>query len=374
MVQSNIAALEGHGEDGVESHLDVEGAAPAAAGLPRKAWIQLREAAANNRIDVDERVSSVMGSDSASLEFDGIALEEALLDALHPPSQDDDAEGNDGDANPMSAPLAAWENAWKEAQRVWAWRARSSHLPVGGRFGHNMSLVAYIPVHGASPTVKLVHWSNPNTWRGQIVRTDRNNCLVTITPMMDPIVNLSQHGEPLVVCPDAGERGDRRRPKDIRIPIPPEVGRLGRMWLAGLQPKQTPVPCTVCGLAEKEDGFFMCCNCLLSFHQACEDQLHDRLQSMRVPVTPQRPPAGFPNEFYTVLCKACASIWVPPAAAEQARLLCVSVSKIVLIACLLRVALLLAYCSRSVQRKHSHATFAQTFAQHLEGPIGLKSM
>ena len=156
-----------------------------------------------------------------------------------------------------------------------------------------------------------MHWTNSSERKGKLVRTDRINGLVTITPMMNPTVDFSQHGVPIVVCPDAGERGDRKRPKDIRVPVPPALRRLKRMWIAGLQPDQSPVACTRCGQEQHEgdDATVVCCNCLLSWHAACVEQNYDILQSRKVPVTPRPPPDGFPAGFHGVLCKL-RSLWL----------------------------------------------------------------
>ena len=74
VVQSNLASLEGHGEDGA-----------VATGLDRGKWKQLGEAAAKNRDALNARVNEAMHNGPASLEFDGVALDEALLDALDAP-------------------------------------------------------------------------------------------------------------------------------------------------------------------------------------------------------------------------------------------------------------------------------------------------
>ena len=172
---------------------------------------------------------------------------------------------------------------------------------------------------GAPPTTGLVHWADPKTWKGQIVRCVGNR-LITITPMMDPTIDLSRHGPPTVVAPDVGERGDRRQPKDIRIPLPTLVNRLNRMWLAGLQPSISAVPCNVCGDVQKDDDVsFVCCNCLLTWHADCADQTNNILQAMLMPATPRYPPDGFPDQFHEVLCKLCGSLWAPRE--QQARML-----------------------------------------------------
>ena len=317
VVQLNLAALEGNGEDGAPSRLDVEGTAEI--GLGRQIWTQLRQAATSDAVDLDARVDQARLSAPASQEFDGIALDEALLDALNAPVQADDAMRGHVAAALANTSLAAWEDACHEAQQVWNWRASSSHLPLGGRYQYNMSLVEYIPAAGAPPTTGLVHWADPNTWTGKIVRCVGNR-LITITPMMDPTIDLSRHGLPTVVAPDVGERGDRRQPKDIRIPLPPLVNRLNRMWLAGLQPSISAVPCTVCGQVQKDDDVsFVCCNCLLTWHADCADQTNDILQAMLVPATPRYPPDGFPVKFHEVLCKLCGSLWAPRE--QQARML-----------------------------------------------------
>ena len=68
VIQLNLAALEGNGEDGASSRLVVVGTAEIC--LDRQMWTQLRQAATSDPVDLDARVHQARLSAPASHEFD----------------------------------------------------------------------------------------------------------------------------------------------------------------------------------------------------------------------------------------------------------------------------------------------------------------
>ena len=109
---------------------------------------------------------------------------------------------------------------------MFAARALSAQIPLGGSgLGGNMSLIEHGPKEHKK--VELVHWIDVGARRCQIV-SEKCQQLVSLVPLRNPRVRLP--ADTVVVHPDVGERADRRRAPDIRVPVPEEVLKLRRRW------------------------------------------------------------------------------------------------------------------------------------------------
>ena len=189
--------------------------------------------------------------------------------------------------------LDLWVKEHDAGMAAILFRNNTSHLPLGGTRGGNMSLVQY------DGDVVYVHWKSHAQMMGQIVRSPLNR-FVTVVPLMNPIKPFLGA---TIVLNDVGERGDRRMPRDIRIAAPVVSTKMQNMWLAGMD-STAYRHCNYCLILDAKA--WRCSVCLLNWHTACAEAVLPRLQR-RLNVPTPRPAPDWPSSF--LVCSLCKSRW-----------------------------------------------------------------
>ena len=242
-------------------------------------WQRLR--AQVKRPDFDRAMLQRQSSGTHDDDDEDIDVVEAALCL----SLDEPEPAESADENPLLMTARMWQEELDAS--LAAVPQYDATGAMGGANGYNLSLVEHVRPGPDGTVVKMcsfVHWTRPDAFYGQIV-TERLGFFVSLVPLHNPHTHLE--GVSAIIA-DIGERGDRRRSRDIRVAVPKHALRLKQMWQTSLSATDEASLCSHCLGNTSEPNIGKCCICLQTWHPTCADEILESLPTRPGSITPHR--------------------------------------------------------------------------------------